>query len=199
MTLTNTDKVRDYLQTKSNGVNYISIGDLSDFIVPSGMDRGSFMSAFYNLRERGEVDTDIAKSEGGRKTVKGIKLLKMASVSTIIRNDAEKTKTTHKSKPLQVIPEKKLEHTSNYLNQKRVLAEIIAKLEEAGFDPETTINFTPNPIGEETIYVLDLLERAQTAINDLTKERDTLSIELVAEREITKRYAGKLKLTPEEL
>lgn len=192
------DQVRSYLQERANGSNYIAIGSMDDFIAPSKISKERFLGAFYHLMQKGEIETEkVPNVKSGK--IKGITLKKMPSATTIVHNTAQKALANHKSKPMQIRPEKRLEHTSEYMSKKRVLSEVATKLQEAGFDLEQTIHFTPDPIAEEAISLLDLVERAQTAINELTEERDQLKIKLSAEQEITKRYEQRLKLTPETL
>lgn len=196
---THLDSVRAYLQ--SHGGNYIEVDSMDSLIRDSKMGKGAFTQAFYRLRHLGEIDTDVDVSPGGRKTIKGIRLIKMSATSTIIRNDAEKQKRLHKPKMDEAVAqaESKLPNIIDYAKKKNVIKEITEKLAAEGFvNEEVTINFEIDPLAEEAMLLLDVLGRARTALSQLTEERDQLSIDLAAEKEINRRYAEARKFSPNQ-
>jgi len=191
--LTALDSVRAYLQ--SHGGSYIEISDMTSFVRDSKIPDGRFKQAFYRLRTMGEIDTDVKVSDGGRRTIVGIKLVKMPSMSTIVKNDAETKKISHKSSVPTLKAKIELPFVVDYLKKKNVIAEITSKLADSGFIPDDVITFSPDPMGEEAIALLDVLGQAQAALSQLVGERDQLKIDLEATQEINRRYENSKKFT----
>lgn len=193
---TNADKVRAFLLSK--GTNYIPVGELSDLIAESKIGRTQFIPAFYQLKRMGEIETDVVISDGGRRSIKGITIKKMPSVSTIIHNDGKKKKMAKAPEAPKLVTAT-LPNIVAYLEKKTVLAEISEKLATAGFeDDEVTINFEMDPMGEEALTLLDLVGRAQAAVNQLVVQNHDLAIDLETQTRISDSYAQKLKIRPED-
>lgn len=195
--MTNLDQLRAFLVSK--GEQHIETNGLEPLVAESKMPRGSFMPAFYTLRKKGELSTEIVTSEGGRNRVVAVNLHKMPTVSSIIRNEGEKKKMVQKSKPPELVTKSSLTNLTAYMQKKTVIQEIQEKLAASGFtDEEVAIDFPIDPMGEEAIALLDLVGRAQTALNAIVEERDQLKIDLEAEKEINKRSSDSRKLRSED-
>lgn len=196
--MTNVDSVREFLQSK--GQQYISVNSLSDLARESKMSEGSFTAAFYKLRTLGEIDTDVDISENGRRSIKGITLKKMPSASTIIKNEGEKKKAALTPSIPKLETAMPLPHTIAYLKQKKIIADIKTKIAESGFfdNPDEMVNFPVNPLGEEAIALLDLLQRAQTALGGLVDQKNQLEIDLESQKKIADSYAARLRIKPED-
>lgn len=185
---------------QNQGKSEIQISDMGSFIAKSGIENNRFRNGMTSLRQRGEITIEYGTSPGGRKVISSIKLNKMASATTIIRREAEaKQSKVPTNSGLSTVSTKHLTAIPAYMKKKQVLVDITAKLKDVGFtEEEVRIDFTPDPLAEEALSLLDLVERAQTAISLLTTERDQLKIEVQSEKEINKRLSDKLGMKAED-
>lgn len=174
--LSKTDKVRVFLN--SQGKSYIVVGNLTDLATNADMERNAFYQALYRLQQAGELEIESDfQPESNRKVVVGIRVKKLASLPSIAtgvitnRDKGQKANTSPNIAKPPTLP-----NISQYIHKKTVLDEIAQKLASEGFtDDAVQINFTPDPVAEEAMQLLDLLQRASETISSLAEENKKLS------------------------
>ena len=163
------DRVRNVLL--SYGTQDISIS-IDDLVGKTTLSYSQVYQTLYRLQQMGEIE--IIKEDGvQRPKVTGIKLRRMENKESITERiqeqEAERKTSRDINKVSELIPA-----TKTYINKRIAVERAKEELIKAKVD-DSIINFEPEPLGEEAIYLLQELTEA-------LKENVLLTNDLAAEK-----------------
>ena len=113
-----------------------------------------------------------------------IRLVKMAPKNKIENKVAEKARKKEKSfESITLISPNRFPTLTEYIKKKNIVVEVKERLLSAGFsNSDEMVSFELDPLAEEAITILDLVGQAQTAIQQLMRERDEYKFSWEAEK-----------------
>jgi hypothetical protein len=189
------DRVRIYLNSRHE--KYIAVKELQDLATLADMPYIEFRDGLKILEKKKEIEVESTGFTRAKR-VTGIIINKLAPVEKISEETAAK-KQPAKTEPLKVPPldiketvvpvvkpdkivskpeqlnAGNLTHILQYRGIKYKIEKFKDEMATAGV-ADVEVNWQPNPLGDEALKLLDLVERAQEAINVLTRERDTYKV-----------------------
>ena len=173
--MTIVDTVRNYLTSKGSA----SIdGSMVSLAEDSKIPREKLYQALYRLHRAGELTMERIGEEYA------IRLVKMAPKNKIENKVAEKARKKEKSfESITLISPNRFPTLTEYIKKKNIVVEVKERLLSAGFsNSDEMVSFELDPLAEEAITILDLVGQAQTAIQQLMRERDEYKFSWEAEK-----------------
>lgn len=183
------DRVRMFLNSKHK--REIAVGELVDLATEAGMQATEFREALKVLERKGDIKLEKTGMTRAQR-VTAIIVNKLSETPKIVERTVETTKVV--SKPEKLLPTNHIPLIAAYMKKKAIVEETTKKLTDEGIEG-VSITFAQDPIGEEGIALLDLVERAQTVINKLTEERDRYKNSFDTANEALNRSRGMNKPT----
>lgn len=191
------EKVRLYLIGK--GKDYVDVENINVIAQDAKMEPHTFRTALHSLQKLRnpsfdeKFETEYRVSPGGRRFIKGIKIIrKNGAVASqkITPQEHDFTDTNLDAllaeppkKPEVYIEDGKAVLTTNaemplittYLKRKMAVEEVKSFALSKGLgEDDIAIEFTPSAMGEEAILLLDLVDKASKVLNQVIQERDKL-------------------------
>jgi hypothetical protein len=148
---------------------------IDDLINKTGLNYSQVYQTLYRLQRMGELeilrDEDAAT---GRARVAGVRLTRMEPPSEVEQRIEERATERQVEKDLSAVSVA-IPNVLEYMNQKLAIEKARAEILKANIDPNDVINFEPNMLGEEAIYLLskvqEVLETNRNLVNDLEAEK----------------------------
>jgi hypothetical protein len=162
------DRIRKALNEYGSQTIYTTVSEIA---ARAGVDPIKTYHALYGMRDR-EIRL-ITEQNGDRPKIVGVQILRLEPVTKIHRRSARKAKTRANGKfDAQML--ESLTHLNAYIKQRLAVEEAKEVLEKNGVDP-SQVQFEPNPLGDEAIYLLSRL-------TDTKQELHTMQFDLEAAR-----------------
>jgi hypothetical protein len=150
------DKLRAALLAYGYKEIYLSIDDL---IGKTGLTYSQIYQTLYRLQKMGELDILREQDENGRYKVSGVKLNKSEPSEVITERIQDREITKQTSRDLNKVAIS-VPHTLEYINRKLAVERAREEVVKAHIDPDDVITFTPDPMGEEAVFLFSKLQEA---------------------------------------
>lgn len=175
------DRVREILLSPGEREVNITVDQL---IGKTGLNYSQVYQTLYRLERLGEIELIREDESAQRSPVVGVKLLRMAPISGISARNEDRlveTKISQDARKMSMT----VPHVLEYINQRLAIEKARAAVMEANMNPEEVMSFTPNPLGEEAIQLLQ-------ALTERNRENLLLKNDLEAERQNAETYKTRL-------
>ena len=179
--LTLQDKVRYYLQSYHERDIPITISELSNQL---GQPEPSVYQVINNLRKNNEIELEKEATDGNKEKIVGIRInrLRFSGRKYVRRTDRSGPVTRIMPNVEDVETDvTSLDNVKEYLEKKLAVEDMKARAIQVGLN-ESVIDFTPDPMGEEAIFLLKMWSETKDSLEKLQEAHMTLQFDYEAEK-----------------
>lgn len=146
------DRIRQALLSYGTKEIYCTIDDL---IGKTGLQHPQVYQALYRLQNLNELKI-IKEDDSPRSPIIGVKLLRMAPEVQVKERITSRSIEIESEKKSRLI-ESNVPHVLGYIEKKIAVEKAREAVSTAHLDPEEVVVFTPDPLGEEALILLQEL------------------------------------------